>query len=110
MMDSTFIAVSRLWEQGANPTEISRRLNLSWQKTTKILITIGAIETEESRLHAQGMSVAAIAEKLGKTRNAVLCRMPYEKGMYGAESPTKNALKIKKCRAAKKKEQSENDK
>lgn len=24
MMDSTFIACSRLWEQGANPTEISR--------------------------------------------------------------------------------------
>lgn len=109
MMDATFTAVVRLWEQGLCQTEIARRLNLSDAKTRKVLLTVGLIATEESRLYAQGMSVDAIAAKLRKTRNAVLCRLPYEKGMYGAEFPTKNALKIKKCRAAKKKEEPNHD-
>ncbi len=103
MMDATFTAVVRLWEQGLCQTEIARRLNLSDAKTRKVLLTVGLIATEESRLYAQGMSVDAIAAKLRKTRNAVLCRLPYEKGLYGAEFPSKNALKIKRCREAKEK-------
>lgn len=102
MMDATFIAVSRLWEQGANPTEISRRLNLSWQKTTKILITIGAIETEESRRFAKGESVAHIAASMEKTENAVLARIPYQRCMYRAEFPSKGALKQRQWVAKKK--------
>ena len=39
-----------------------------------------------------------IAETLGKSEKAVSCRIPYEKGMYGAEYPTINALRIRKCR------------
>ena len=109
MMDATFTSVIRLWEQGFCQVEICRRLNISESKVRKILLTAGLISTEESRLRAQGLSVVAIAEKLGKTRNAVLCRLPYEKGMYGAEFPTTNALKIKKCRAAKKKEEPNHD-
>ena len=31
------------------------------------------------------------------------CYLPYEKGLYDAEFPSKNTLKIKKCRAAKEK-------
>ena len=40
MMDATYTAVSRLWEQQLSQKEISRRLGISEQKVRKILITI----------------------------------------------------------------------
>lgn len=100
-MDATFTAVTRLFEQDFCQAEIARQLKISEAKVRKILITVGLISTEEALLHAQGMGVAEIAEKLGKTRNAVLGRLPYEKGMYDAEIPSENAIRIKKCRAVK---------
>lgn len=44
------------------------------------------------------LTVPEIAQILGKSEKAVFCRVPYEKGMYGAEYPTINALRIRKCR------------
>lgn len=41
---------------------------------------------------------AELAERLGKTEKNVNNRIPYEKGIYNAEYPSKNALKIRKCR------------
>lgn len=78
--------------------DIARRLNISHGKVLKILVTAGALETEESKLYIQGKTVPEIAQILGKTENAVFCRVPYEKGMYGSEHPTINALRIRKCR------------
>lgn len=98
MMDATFTAVSRLWEQECSQKEIARRLNISESKVRKILVTTGAIETDESRLLKSGLSVSEIAEKLGKSINAVNSRIPYEKGIYNAEYPTLNAIKIRKTR------------
>lgn len=98
MMDATFTAVSRLWEQGCSQKEICLRLNLSNSKVRKILVTIGAIETEESKLYAAGKTVDQIAEATGKSKNAVFGRIPYNKGMYNAEYPTINAMRIRKSR------------
>lgn len=98
MMDATFTAVSRLWEQGCSQKEICRRLNLSNCKVRKILVTIGAIETDESKLYAAGKTVEQIAEITGKSKNAVFGRIPYTKGIYNAEYPTINAMRIRKSR------------
>lgn len=98
MMDATFTSVLRLWEQRLSQKEISRRLDISEQKVRRILLTAGAIETDESRLYDRGMPVADIAAKLGKSEKAVIQRLPYSKGMYGAEYPSLNALKIRQCR------------
>lgn len=102
MMDATFTSVLRLWEQRLSQKEISRRLDISEQKVRRILLTAGAIETDESRLYDRGMPVADIAAKLGKSEKAVIQRLPYSKGMYGAEYPSLNALKIRQCRDKKK--------
>lgn len=97
-MDATFTAVARLWEQKCSQREIANRLNISEPKVRKILITIGAIETDESQLFATGLSIEEIADKLGKSPKAVLGRLPYTKGQYGAEYPSINALRIRKSR------------
>nr|DAG56365.1 MAG TPA: Protein of unknown function (DUF1670) [Caudoviricetes sp.] len=98
MMDATYTAVLRLWEQEHSIKDISRRLNISHGKVLKILVTAGAVETAESKMYSQGKSTAEISEALNKSEKAVSCRIPYEKGMYGAEYPTINALRIRKCR------------
>lgn len=98
MMDVTVTAVSRLWEQGSSQKEISRRLNISEAKVRKILITTGAIETEESKMFAAGKTVEQIAAITKKSVNAVLGRIPYSKGIYNAEYPTINAMRIRKSR------------
>lgn len=97
-MDATFAAVARLWEQKCSQREIANRLNISGPKVRKILITIGAIETDESRLFTAGLSIEEIADMLGKSPKAVLGRLPYIKGQYGAEYPSINALRIRKSR------------
>ena len=101
MMDAGFQTVLRLWEQEASQKEIARRLRISPQKVCKILVTAGAIETEESKLQKQGLTVTQIAERLEKSEKAVIARIPYDKGIYNAEYPTRNALKIRKCREKK---------
>ena len=98
MMDAAFTAVSRLWEQGCSQKEISGRLHISQAKVRKILVTVGAIETVESRLYAAGKTVQEIAAITGKTENAVMGRIPYSKCLYNAEYPTINAMRIRKCR------------
>lgn len=67
-------------------------------KVRKILLTVGLIETEESKFLKQGLTVEEIARKLGKTVGAASGRIPYAKGMYNAEYPSENALKIRETR------------
>lgn len=55
-MDATFLAVSRLWEHGESQQAIARRLNLSAGKVRKILVTLGAYETDITRLYRSGMT------------------------------------------------------
>lgn len=92
------MAVSKLWRQGYSLNEISRKMQINLQKTRKILITLGEIDTEEAVLFRQGLTQKEIAEKLQKTESAVNARLPYGKGMYNAEYPSRNALKIRKSR------------
>lgn len=62
-MDATFTSIVRLWEQGYTQTQISRKLNLSLGKVRKVLLTVGLIETDESKFLKQGFTVEEIAKK-----------------------------------------------
>lgn len=97
-MDATETAVIRLHEQGLSDTKIAQRLGIGYQKVARILINSGLKETDESKMLANGKSVSEIAAALGKSEKAVISRIPYTKGMYGAEYPTVNAIRIRKSR------------
>lgn len=98
MMDATFLAVSRLWEAGESQKTIASSLNLSGGKVRKILVTLGAYESDITKMYRAGMSPEEIVQRTGKSLQAVNTHIPYEKGVYGAEYPTKNALKIRRTR------------
>lgn len=70
-------AMLDLLAQGCSPLEIGHRLNLSPARVRKTLITIGAIETEESKLYAQGKSIEEIAQILGRSIQRVRSCVPY---------------------------------
>ena len=72
----------------------------------QILVTIGAIETDESKLYAAGHTQEHISQITGKTLGAVNARIPYTKCPYNQLHPTENALRIRKHRT-KRKEESE---
>lgn len=104
-MDATMTAVIRLYEQGEPIKRIAHRLSLSEGKVKKILITAGLYSTPLTKDIAArakaGQTVDEIAAALGMSKNGVLNNMPYSKGMYNAEYPSQNALKIRKCRLRK---------
>lgn len=105
-MEEVFYAVSNLWKKGFSKKEISHRLNISEHKVRKILVTIGAIETGESKLYAEGYTQEQIIGITGKTLSAVNSMLPYTKCPYNQHQPTENALRIRKHRT-KRKEESE---
>lgn len=98
MMDATYTTILRLWEQDLTRNQIANRLGISNQKVPRVLITAGAIKTEESTLYEQGYTVEQIMQELGKSRKAVVTRLPYIRCMYDAEYPTMNAITIRRWR------------
>lgn len=96
--DRTADYVCILYGTGDSIKTIAKRLEISEQKVRRILIADGKIVTDESRMYAQGYTVEEICKRTGKKRNAVLGRLPYTKGLYDAEKPTRNAENIRKHR------------
>ena len=72
----------------------------------KILIDKGLFSTKTSQkvqcLHKQGVSVEEIMKETGLSRSSVYNYLPYTKGIYNTDNPTKNALYMRKYRAKKK--------
>lgn len=110
-MDATQAAVIRLYNEGEGLKIIAARLNISQQKARKILVTAGLYDSDHAReiaaLSKQGLTVAEIAERLKTSVKVINSYIPYKKGMYNAEYQTINALRIKKCRNAKKEEETD---
>jgi len=52
-------------------------------------------------LHNGGISATDIAKILKITEKAVIAHLPYTKGRYNGDNPTKNADKIRKWRRKK---------
>lgn len=89
--------------------ETARKFGLSHQKIRKILITAGKFSSPQTNmimsLNEMGLSAEEIAKKMNVTKKCVLSYLPYSKGMYYADNPTENALRIRKCKEKKKREQ-----
>lgn len=85
--------------------KVAALFRISEQKVRKILIDAGEYESDMSvqvkDLSEQGFSVEDIADKLGVSKSAVSGYLPYSKGLYLSETPSSNAIKIRKCRANK---------
>ena len=105
-MDALQQTIVRLSEQGVTVKQIARRTGTSEQKVRRVLITMGLWSSPLSerihRMHASGKTLDEIAAALGMTRNNITSYLPYNKGMYNAEYPTTNALRIRACRESKK--------
>lgn len=104
-MDDWMVYVKSIvesYEHYGSMKEVARRHGISEAKVKKLLITAGAFENEISRkvqnLHSAGKSISDISKILGIGETAVNMYLPYTKCIYNAPSPTKNALKIRKCR------------
>lgn len=99
--DSTVKTVLELFWQGVSQKQICSRLKLSHAKVTQILVSAGAYDTEESTLFAKGYTISEIAKILDKKESSVVCRLPYRKGLYNADHPTVNAMRIRLWRSKK---------
>lgn len=111
MVDTLVEAVVNLYKEDVPVKQISQRLKISFTKTRKILISYAAYPCAKAQqiatLQQQGKSLDEIAVELNMPRSNVLNYTPYTRGMKNAENPTQNALKIRKCRAKKRGQQSE---
>lgn len=83
----------------------AKELEISEQKVRKILLSLGAYESKTSNeiagLLDQGYSVEEIAKILEISPSTVSGYMPYSKCIYNSETPSENALRIRKSRTSK---------
>lgn len=97
-----YAEIVKAYENLQSLEEVSYRYGISSAKVKKILITAGAYENETSKrvreLSAAGKSIPEIAEELGISKSCVNMYLPYKKGDYGSDTPSINALRIRKCR------------
>ncbi|BAL84751.1 hypothetical protein SELR_pSRC401000 (plasmid) [Selenomonas ruminantium subsp. lactilytica TAM6421] len=102
-------AIVREYKASESIKEVARKSGLSFGKVRKILITEGAVRYERTdeltKLMQQGLSIEQAAERLGISTKLANNYIPYSKGEYRSDSPTLNALRIRKCLERKKKEQ-----
>lgn len=82
--------------------ETAKICNVNWQKVRKILITVGKYENEITQkiaeLQSLGLNNDEIANLLHMSRTALNNYLPYEKGVYNIDTPSENALRIRKYR------------
>lgn len=83
--------------------KVAALFRISEQKVRKILIDADLYESDMSvqvkDLYEQGFSVENIADKLKVSKGTVSGYLPYTKGGYLSDAPSKNALRIRKYRS-----------
>ena len=84
----------------------ARALGISTDAVYKTLVGYGVIDTPITRRIAElrriGLNQKQIAEMMGVSTSCVNKHTPYDRGSYLNQSTSKNAEKIRKCRARKK--------
>ena len=99
----TFEQVASYYEKSGSIRDTAQNFNISHGKCRKILLTVGVLSSPVSdavaKLYANGLSVEQISEQLGIKPSAVNANLPYQKGMYDSDTPTENAIRIRKHRA-----------
>lgn len=90
------------YEDGCALSEIALKYKISAQKVRKILITYGKLVTPLSKqiqeMYQSGLATQEIAEELDMTTNVVNSYLPYRKSVYNSDSPSDNAVCIRKSR------------
>lgn len=90
------------YEDGCTLSEIALKYKISTQKVRKILITYGKLVTPLSKqiqeMYQSGKTTQEIADELDMTTNAVNSYLPYRKAVYNSDSPSDNAIRIRKSR------------
>lgn len=90
------------YEKEGSVKKVARLFNVSEQKIRKILIDANAYESDTANkvndMYKQGYGVQYIADKLKLSISAVSGYLPYTKGLYLADEPTENAIRIRQCR------------
>lgn len=92
------IKILDMWLNGASANSIYKAFGIGHQKIMKTLISVGLLNTDEARLFRAGLTVEEIADRLNVSVRRVEGRIPYSKGSYMRENPTKNALAIRQTR------------
>lgn len=81
----------------------AKAMQLSRTKVRKILITMGAIESDITEralaLREKGYDRDEIADALGVSAATLSTYMPYGERVYNREEKTKNAIRVKNCLA-----------
>lgn len=101
--------IVKRYKSGATIREISEYNNMSNGKVIKILVTAGVYESDTytniKSLRDKGKSDEEIMSTLRIGRTAMDIYKPYKKGIYKSQTPSVNAMRIRKMRN-KRKEQS----
>lgn len=83
--------------------DTAKAMQLSRTKVRKILITMGAIESDITEralaLREKGYAREEIADALGVSAATLSTYMPYGERVYNREEKTKNAIRVKNCLA-----------
>ena len=102
-----FEKVVSAYERNKSIREVARELNVSHAKVRKILITCGVLQYNKTNdaLMAlnSGKTIREIAREWNCSKSAVHSYLPYMKGTYKGETPSANALRIRKYREVYKK-------
>ena len=99
--------VIRVYAEMGSLKGTARATGFCEAKVRKIRLTAG-IKTDSARtekileLHKSGMTAAEIAAKLKISQKAVNSHLPYQRGEYGREDATQNALDIRAWRGKRK--------
>ena len=93
------------YNQCQSIAETGRHFGVSDHKIRRVLISAGVYMTAQSKeilkLYNQGFTPEEIGERLKLSRSAVFSNLPYSKGQYNSDTPTENAIRIRKCRGDK---------
>jgi len=94
--------IIREYKNGRTIKEIANYLSINDHKVVKILVTAGIytsdMYTTICNLRNQGYSDLDICDKLKISKSTINDYTPYKKGIYNADNPTDNALKIRQSR------------
>lgn len=102
MKQAQICRIISLYRDGMKIDAISKELGVAWEIVRKVLITNGEFRSPLSdkilAMHDSGMTSAEIAAELGMKKRSVWWYLPYSKGMYNGDSPSKNAIALRKIR------------
>lgn len=90
-----FEKAATLYQENGSLQRTADALGVAYAKVRKILITMGAYDTPLTRsinvMRQAGKDPSEIAQVLGMSLKRVNAFLPYEKGVYGEETPSTDA-------------------